>query len=63
MKTFLGVDYHKKFGHGTIMTEAGEIIKQGKFANHPDDCDEPSAKNRAKPKVMALRVSQLKKSR
>jgi transposase len=36
MKTFVGVDYHKKFSYGTIMTEAGEIIKQGRFANHPD---------------------------
>jgi len=36
MRTFVGVDYHKKFSYGTIMTETGEIIKQGRFANHPD---------------------------
>lgn len=35
MKTFVGVDYHKKFSYGTIMTETGQIIKQGRFANHP----------------------------
>jgi transposase len=35
MRTFVGVDYHKKFSYGTIMTEAGQIIKQGRFANHP----------------------------
>jgi len=35
MRTFIGVDYHKKFSYGTIMTEAGQIIKQGRFANHP----------------------------
>lgn len=36
MKTYVGVDYHKKFSYGTIMTETGQIIKQGKFANHPN---------------------------
>ncbi|HEC03810.1 MAG TPA: IS110 family transposase [Phycisphaerales bacterium] len=36
MKTFVGVDYHKKFSYGTIMTETGQIIKQGRFANHPN---------------------------
>jgi len=36
MKTYVGVDYHKKFSYGTIMTEEGEIIKQGRFANHPE---------------------------
>ena len=35
MKTLVGVDYHKKFSYGTIMTESGQIIKQGRFANHP----------------------------
>ena len=35
MKTFVGVDYHKKFSYGTIMTESGQTIKQGRFANHP----------------------------
>jgi len=32
---YIGVDYHKKFSYGTIMTESGQIIKQGRFANHP----------------------------
>ena len=36
MRTYIGVDYHKKFSYGTIMTETGEIIKQGRFANHPN---------------------------
>ncbi len=35
MKTFVPVDYHKKFSYGTIMTAAGQVIKQGRFANHP----------------------------
>ncbi len=35
MKTYFGVDYHKKFSHGTIMTESGKILKQGRFSNHP----------------------------
>jgi transposase len=35
MKTFVGVDYHKKFSYGTIMTETGQIIKQGRFPNDP----------------------------
>ena len=34
-KTFVGVDYHKAFRYGTIMTQAGQILKQGRFANHP----------------------------
>lgn len=34
-KTFVGVDYHKAFSYGTIMTPSGEILKQGRFANHP----------------------------
>jgi transposase len=36
MKTFVGVNYHKKFSYETIMTETGQIIKQGRFANDPD---------------------------
>jgi len=33
MKTFFGVDYQKAFSYGTIMTESGKILKQGRFAN------------------------------
>ena len=36
MKTYFGVDYHKKFSHGTIMNEKGKILKQGRFSNHRD---------------------------
>jgi len=36
MKTFVGVDYHKPFSYASIMTETGEVVKQGRFANHPD---------------------------
>jgi len=36
MKTFVGVDDHKAFSYGTIMTEAGEILKQGRFGNYPN---------------------------
>jgi transposase len=35
MKTFIGIDYHKRFSYGTIMTEAGQIVKQSRFNNHP----------------------------
>ena len=35
MKTFVGIDYHKKFSYGTIMTETGQILKQARFDNHP----------------------------
>lgn len=33
MKTFVGVDYHKKFSYGAVMNEAGDILKQGRFSN------------------------------
>jgi len=36
MKTFVGVDHHKAFSYGTIMTQTGQILKQGRFANHPE---------------------------
>jgi transposase len=36
MKTYVGIDYHKRFSYGTIMTEAGTIVKQAKFNNHPE---------------------------
>jgi len=35
MKTYVGIDYHKRFSYGTIMTEAGQIVKQSRFDNHP----------------------------
>jgi len=35
MKTFIGIDYHKRFSYGTIMIEAGQIVKQSRFNNHP----------------------------
>ena len=35
MRTFFGVDYHKAFSYGTIMSETGEVLKQGRFSNHP----------------------------
>jgi transposase len=34
MKTYFGVDYHKKYSHGTVMNEKGKILKQGRFSNH-----------------------------
>lgn len=36
MKTFVGVDYHKHYSYGVIMTEQREILKQQKFANRPE---------------------------
>jgi len=36
VKTFFGVDYHKRFSYGTIMGETGEILKQGRFGNQPE---------------------------
>lgn len=36
MKTYFGVDYHKKFSHGTIMNEKGIIVKQGRFSNNKE---------------------------
>ena len=35
MKTFVGIDYHKKFSYATIMTETGKILKRGKIFNEP----------------------------
>jgi len=35
MKMFLGVEYHKAFSYGTIMTETGEIVKQGPRHSFP----------------------------
>lgn len=35
MKNYVGIDYHKRFSYGTIMTEAGKIVKQSRFNNHP----------------------------
>lgn len=39
MKTYFGVDYHKKFSYGTIMNEKGKILKQGRFSNYPETVD------------------------
>lgn len=36
MKTFVGIDYHKAFSYGTIVSQSGEILKQGRFGNHPE---------------------------
>lgn len=36
MKTYVGIDYHKRFSYATIMTETGQIVKQGRFNNNPD---------------------------
>lgn len=36
MKTYVGIDYHKRFSYGTIMTEKGQIVKRAKFRNHPE---------------------------
>lgn len=36
MKTYVGVDFHKAFSYGTIMSQQGQILKQGRFSNHPD---------------------------
>lgn len=39
MKTFVGVDYHKAFSYGAIMTQTGQILKQGRFANQPESLE------------------------
>jgi len=31
MKTYFGVDYHKKFSYGTIMNEKGIIVNARKI--------------------------------
>jgi transposase len=36
MKTYVGVDYHKAFSYGTIVTASGQVVKQGRFANDPE---------------------------
>lgn len=33
MKTFVGVDYHKRFSYGVIMNEQRQILKHGRFEN------------------------------
>jgi transposase len=40
MRTYFGVDYPKKYSHGTIMNEKGELLKQGRFSNHRESVDE-----------------------
>lgn len=32
---YVGLDVHKRFCHGTVMDEDGEIVKQGRFGNDP----------------------------
>jgi len=36
MNTFVGIDFHKQFSFGTIMTPAGDIIKRQRFTNSPE---------------------------
>lgn len=40
MKTFVGVDYHKHYSYGTIVDEAGQVLKRGRFANRPEALNE-----------------------
>jgi transposase len=35
MKTFVGIDYHKKFSYATMIGETGKILKRGRIANDP----------------------------
>ena len=35
MKTYVGIDFHKNYSYGVIMTQDRQILKHGKFANHP----------------------------
>jgi len=35
MKTFVGIDYHKKLSYATIMAESGENLKRGRICNDP----------------------------
>jgi transposase len=35
MKTYMGVDYHKRFSYATVMDEQGHVLKQGRVANSP----------------------------
>ena len=39
MRTYFGVDYHKKYSHGTIMDEKGKILKEGRFSNHQESVE------------------------
>jgi len=38
MKTFIGVDYHKHYSCGVIMTEDRRILKQQEFADSVKYC-------------------------
>jgi hypothetical protein len=40
MRTYFGVDYHKKYSHGTIMDEKGKILKQGRFSNNQESVEQ-----------------------
>jgi transposase len=33
MKTYMGVDYHKRFSYATLMDEQGQVLRQGRVAN------------------------------
>ena len=35
MKTYVGIDYHRSYSYGVIMTEEREILKRQRFSNHP----------------------------
>lgn len=35
MKTYVGIDYHKAYSYGVIMTQDRQILKRQRFANHP----------------------------
>lgn len=34
------MDYHKASSYGTIMTQTGQILKQGRFANSPESVEQ-----------------------
>jgi len=34
MKTYVGIDYHKKYSYGVIMTQDRRILKRQRFVNH-----------------------------
>lgn len=36
MRTYVGVDYHRKYSYMTVMDERGKIFEQGQVANHPE---------------------------
>jgi transposase len=36
---YVGLDIHKRFCHGTMMSETGAIVKQARFSNDPCSLD------------------------